>query len=157
MPFHELIEREDDGEDGEVGEYELRQRFIGVKAFFRLLKSRGAHPADMLKMLAAAGRACHEAPFHALSMEEAGLLFSETKAAHSWRCKILSREIELTGMRGSKLPGQKGREASASYREARQGNQNRKGRKKAPTARQGSFLRKLKTNQNHHETNHNHD
>lgn len=127
MPFDDLLAAEEDGEDGEVGEYELRQRMAGVRAFFKFLMSRGPHPAQMLKMAAAAGRACRVAPFAAMTMAEAGAMFGETPAAHSWRCKLLSREIDLAGMRGSKLPGQKSKEASESYRKARKGNCNRKG------------------------------
>ncbi len=130
LPFDETLAGADDGEEGAVGEYEMRQRMVGIKAFFRFLKARGLHPAAMLKQLAAAGRACHEEPFHAMTMGELGLLFGETKAAHSWRCKILSKEIELSGMHGSKLPGQKSKAASESYRVVSQGNQNRLGAKK---------------------------
>lgn len=161
MPFQELLEAEDDGEDEKAGDYEFRQRMIGVKAFFRFLRTHGVHPAAMLKQMAAAGRACHEEPFSTMTMGEIGMLFGETKAAHSWRCKILSREIELSGQRGSKLPGQKTKEASETYRKIRKGNTNRKGGKKQSRARQQSFLRKLhvpvthdkKTNNEHEHEN----
>lgn len=128
MPFDDLLAAESDGEDGEVGEYEMRQRMAGVRAFFKFLQSRGPHPASMLKMMAAAGRACQVAPFAAMTMEELGEMFGETKAAHSWRCKLLSREIKLAGMHGAKLPGQKSEEASESYRRVRQRNRNRAGK-----------------------------
>jgi hypothetical protein len=144
LPFDEIIASEEDGEDGIPGEYELRQRIAGVRAFFRFMTARGVHPAAMLKQLAAAGRACHVAPFHQMTMGELGQLFSETKAAHSWRCKILSRTIELSGMRGGKLPGQKSKQATESYREIRKGNTNRKPKKDRRRQVQSSFLRKLK-------------
>lgn len=146
MPFQEMLEAEEDGADEKPGEYEFRQRMVGVKAFFAFLKSHGCHPANMLKQLAAAGRACHIEPFCDMTMGELGMLFGETKAAHSWRCKLLSKEIELSGMRGSKLPGQKTKEASEVYRKIRKGNINRKGGKKRARQRQRqqSFLRKLK-------------
>jgi hypothetical protein len=144
MPFAEMVEREDDGSEQPAGEYEFRQRMIGIRALFRFVKKTGVHPAEMLKWLAAAGRACNEEPFSTMTMGEAGQLFSETKAAHSWRCKILSKEIELTGLRGSKLPGQKSKEASASYRKIRKGNKNRTGGTNGKhKPRQGSFLKKL--------------
>lgn len=142
MPFEDMLEAEDDGEDGKPGEYELRQRMMGVKAFFRFLKARGVHPAAMLKQLVAAGRACHEEPFHSMTMGEAGMLMGEGKAAHSWRCKIISREIELSGQKGTKLPGQKGKDASESYREVRL-RKMANGETKKPVARQCSFLRHL--------------
>ena len=139
ISFPEYVAAEDDGNDAEAGEYELMQRMIGIKAFFRFLKARGVHPASMLKQLAAAGRACHIEPFNGMTMSEIGMMFGETKAAHSWRCKILSREIELAGMHGTKLPGQKSKEASESYRKVRKGNKNRR----KPAAVQKSFLQKL--------------
>lgn len=141
MPFHEMLEKEDDGQDEAPGDYEFRQRMIGARAFFRFLKARGIHPAQMLKQLAAVGRAMHEEPFSDMTMGEVGMLFSETKAAHSWRCKLLSREIKMAGMKGEKLPGQKGAEASESYRVIRTG---AKKEKRKPRACQKSFLRVLK-------------
>jgi len=143
MPFQEMLEAEEDGEEEKPGLYEFRQRMLGVRAFFRFLKAHGVHPAAMLKQLAAAGRACHVEPFSEMTMGELGMLFGETKAAHSWRCKLLSREIVLTGLHGSKLPGQKRAEASEVYRQIRKGNTNRKGGKKCGRLRQQSFLRKL--------------
>lgn len=140
MPFHEMMELEDDGQEGEVGDYEIRQRMIGVKAFFRFLKARGIHPAAMLKQLAAAGRACHEEPFAALTMEEAGMLLAETKAAHSWRCKVISGELRLSGALGVKLPGQKSAAASESYRAIRTGRKKERRRRKQDKA----FLRHLR-------------
>lgn len=126
MPFDDLLRQEDDGHDGQVTDYEWNQRMVGVKAFFRFLVSRGVHPAGMLKQLAAAGRAMGISPFQDMTMGEIGLMYSETKAAYSWRCKVLSREIELSGMRGSKLAGQKSAEAVQTYRKIRKGNTNRK-------------------------------
>jgi len=143
MPFQEILLAEDDGEDDPPGEYELIQRMAAVRAFFRFLKAHGESPAAMLKQLAAAGRACSVEPFSKMTMEEIGHLFSETKAAHSWRCKVLSREIELSGMRGIQLPGQKKAAASEVYSKVRQGNTNRRGGKKRRRLRQGSFLKKL--------------
>lgn len=150
VPFDEMIATASDGVEGEVGEYEIRQRMVGVKAFFRFLKAKGIHPASMLKQLAAVGRAIHEEPFHAMTMHEVAMMFSETPAAHSWRCKQLSGEIRMAGMNGCRLPGQKTEGASASYKECRKGNTNRRGGKKAARrgggsgrARQGSFLKKL--------------
>jgi hypothetical protein len=167
MPFHDMLEAEDDGEDGKPGEYELMQRMIGAKAFFRFLKARGIHPAAMLKQLVAAGRACHEEPFHTMTMGEAGQLLGEGKAAHSWRCKILSREIELSGQKGSKLPGQKGKEASESYRKVRRkksqeatngaANGSANGSANGGPVRSGgkSFLRLLKVTSNQKSQNEN--
>lgn len=134
---------EEDGGDEPPGEYELIQRRAAVRAFFRFLKLHGESPSAMLKQLAAAGRACCVEPFASMTMEESGHLFSETKAAHSWRCKVLSREIELSGALGVQLPGQKRAAASEVYSRIRKGNTNRKGGKKRSRMRQGSFLKKL--------------
>jgi hypothetical protein len=157
MPFDAMLQAEDDGKEGDAGDYELHQRMIGVKAFFRFLGAAGPDLRQMLKQLAAAGRAMNVEPFSAMTMREVGLMYGETTAAHSWRCKVLSGMIELAGMRGSKLPGQKSKDASASYRAARMGNKNRLGgeegkhgthgknggQEKGHKARQGSFLRRL--------------
>ena len=157
MPFQEILEAEDDGEEERAGDYEFRQRMIGVKAFFRFLRTHGVHPAAMLKQLAAAGRACHEEPFAAMTMGEIGMLFGETKAAHSWRCKILSREIELSGQRGSKLPGQKKRKPRKSIARSARGTRIVRGAKNAPARGSSLFsgscmFRSLtKKNQNEYE------
>lgn len=147
LSFHDFLAREDDGISGGdqegAGEYEINQRIVGIMAFFRFLKARGVHPAMMLKQLAAAGRACHIEPFNLMTMEEIGLMFGETKAAHSWRCKLLSKEIELAGMRGSKLPGQKRKKASESYRQVRLAKANGHNGNGERKPVQKSFLRKL--------------
>ncbi len=143
MPFAELVEAEDDGEEEPPGEYEYRQRYLGIKAMFRFIKGHGVHPAQMLKQLVAVGRAMNEEPFAGMTMEECGDLFGETKSAHSWRCKLLSGEIKLAGMHGSQLPGQKREETSESYRASAKGNQNRKRDKKRVRKREKSFLRQV--------------
>lgn len=140
MPFDEIMMREDDGESAEtLGDYEMRQRVAGARAFLRFIKREGVDMPSILKQLFAAGRALHDDFFGKLTMSEAALMFSETKAAHSWRCKLLSGQIRLAGMKGVKLPGQKNPEASKAYSAAQKGNQN--GRRNKP--RQKSFLRKL--------------
>ncbi|MEQ1861449.1 MAG: hypothetical protein ABMA13_16120 [Chthoniobacteraceae bacterium] len=143
--FAETIAAASDGEDGTAGEYEIRQRIVGVKAFFQFLKGRAITPMEMFRQLTAVGRAIHEEPFNLMTMEEIAMMEGQSKAAHSWRCKLLSGMIELAGMKGSKLPGQKSKAASESYKQCRKGNTNRKGGKKGKRARQGSFLAKLKT------------
>ena len=128
MPFDEMLRAESDGSDEpEIGEYEIAQRVAGVKAFFRYLLSKGPHPAEMLKQLACIGRGMRVEPFSRMTMHEAAQLFSETAAAHSWRCKVLSKMIEFCGMKATRLPGQKTAGASASYRACRKGNCNRNG------------------------------
>jgi len=130
LPFDEIIAAESDGEDSAPTEYDIHQRITGIKAFFRFLGAHGPHPAQMLKQMAACGRACHIEPWNKMTMHELGYFYGETAGAHSWRCKGISREISLSGMTGSKLPGQKSQAASESYRRHRKGNCNRKGGKK---------------------------
>lgn len=169
MPFDELLRKEDDGISGgdePAGEYEFNQRKIGVKVFWDFLLARGSTPMDLFRQLAAVGRGLHRAPFHAMTMHEIAMMEGQSPAAHSYRCRLLSGEIELAGMKGSRLPGQKSKAATESYKVCRKGNNNRKGGKKLaaaqqapkpPARRQGSFLRKLHvpptsskpTNQNH--------
>lgn len=138
-PFAEWLNAADDGTDEPCGEYELRQRKLGVMTFFGYLASKGCHPASMLRWLVCVGRALHAAPFAALTMHEAAMLMDETPAAHSYRCKVLSGEIRLHGMTGrilgDRLPGQKSAQASASYKACRKGNCNRKGGKKEEARR----------------------
>jgi hypothetical protein len=129
MPFDELLTNEQDGLDGEPGDYEMRQRAVGVRSFLRYLTceiGKGAALLAIMKRLFAAGRAMGVAPFNQLTMTEAGLMFGETKAAHSWRCKLLSGKLKLAGMNGVQLPGQKSPDASAVYAKVAQGNGNRK-------------------------------
>lgn len=120
----------DDGTGEDVGDYEVRQRIMGVRTFFAFVASKGIHPATMLKWLVCIGRGIHAEPFDQLTMHEAGELMGETPAAHSFRCKVLSRQIELSGMKGSRLPGQKTKEATENYKKCRRGNKNRLGGKK---------------------------
>lgn len=147
LPFDELLSAEEDGEDTPPGEYELKQRMIGVRVFWKFLKGRGVTPMDLFRQLAAIGRALHEAPFNAMTMHEIAMMEGQSPAAHSWRCNILSGEIELAGMKGSRLPGQKTKDAKDSYKKCRKGNQNRKGgnklKQQQPKQRQGSFMRLL--------------
>jgi hypothetical protein len=149
VSFEEAIAGEDDGEDSEtVGEYEIRQRMTGARALMRFLLSHGPHPADMLKQLADAGRSMHIEPFNIMTMEEQAGLFGQGKAAVSFRNKVLSREIRLSGMRADKIPGQKSKAASESYREReiakkRPGNGSHGTKGRRPCARQKSFLRQL--------------
>lgn len=149
MAFHDMIVAEDDFTGEPVGEYETGQRKVGARAFVRFISGDGLHPAALLKQFLVACRAMGIAPYAHMTMEEIGLLFSETKAAHSWRCKILSGEMELSGIKAARMPGQKTKAASESYKKCRKGNTNRRDGKKAKV-RQESFLRKLhvpKTNQ----------
>jgi hypothetical protein len=143
MPFDEALREEDDGEGGEITDYEMRQRVIGVRAMFRKLKERGVTMPQIMKQLFAVGRTIHDPFFSSLSMTESGLMFSETKSAHSWRCKVLSGEIKLAGALGYQLPGQKTPEARPKYAAAAKRTCNR-----AKKPKQGSFLRKLKTGGN---------
>lgn len=165
MPFDRLLAAEDDGigdaagKEEEIGEYEIRQRAIGVRAFLRFIKSEGVDMPSIMKQLFTVGRAVHDEYFMSLTMEESAMMYGNTKACHSWRCKILSGQLELAGAKGIQLPGQKSPESSKSYSAAQQGNQNRR-KKKKPAATQmplrfkdggakrpqRSFIRKLQLN-----------
>lgn len=142
MAFDEMIEREDDGTGEPVQDYEVGQRKVGARAFVRFVADAGLHPAAMLKQFLVACRAMGIAPFANMTMGEIGLLFSETKAAHSHRCKLLSGEMEHSGIKAARMAGQKTKAATDSYKQCRKGNNNRKGGKKV-ARRQESFLRKL--------------
>lgn len=134
---------EDDGFGGAPGEYEMRQRVLGVRGFLRFIKRRGATPEKIMRELFAAGRAVHDPYFSGLSMTETALMFSETKAAQSWRCKVLSGEIKLGGMNGTRLPGQKSPESSASYRASAMGNSNRASKKTKKKGKMLSWFQKV--------------
>lgn len=145
IPFDEALLAEDDGEGGEISDYEMRQRVIGVRAFLRFLKARGLTMPQIMKQLFASGRAVQDPFFSSLTMTESGLMFSETKAAHSWRVGVLSGQIQLEGMKGYRLPGQKNPESKGVYAATAKRTRNR-----AKKAKQGSFLRKLATKQSPH-------
>lgn len=157
MPFDEMLKNEREGDDleGEPGEYEWRQRILGAQIVFRWILAEGFNPLKMMKRLFAIGRALRLEPFTQMTMNEQGLMFSETKAAVSWRMKLLSGAIKLRGMAGHRLPGQKTERAVEASRLAALGNHNRTsgggsgaGRPvNGHKPRQGSFLRKLRVAQ----------
>lgn len=152
MSFEDALRTEDDGitngeDENVVGDYEMRQRVIGVRAFLRWLKTRSGVARDahykpgpvsnILLQLFAAGRAMQDPFFSSISFTESGLLFSQTKAAASHRAKLVSGLLKQAGAKGHQLPGQKTPESSAIYAARAKVTRNR-ARKK-----QGSFLRKL--------------
>lgn len=144
--FEDWLKAEDDGigddpEDG-IGDYEMRQRTMGVRALFRMLKAGGVEMDKIMQQLFSAGRAVHDEFFSSLTMTESAMMFSRTRAAHSWRCKVISGKIKLAGMKGVRLPGQKTPESSETYAQSAKGNRNRK-KKQRSRARQKSFLGKL--------------
>lgn len=122
-----------------VDEYDWLQRMVGVKLVFRWILAEGFHPLKLMKRLYAVGRALGIEPFSQLTMKEQGQMFSETKAAVSWRMKLLSGLIRLRSMAGKRLPGQKSPHSAASYSTAQQGNKNRAGH----AERQATFTRQL--------------
>lgn len=122
-------------------EYDWQHRMQGVRLVFRWILAEGFHPLKIMKRLYAVGRAAGIEPFTQLTMEEQGMMFSETKASVSWRMKMLSGLINMRHMAGKRLPGQKSPHSSASYSVAQEGNKNRANGKRAP--RQASFLRTL--------------
>lgn len=152
ISFEEALAQEDDGienAEGEnaIGDYEMRQRVIGVRAFLRWLKTRAGVSStsayrpgpvsNIMMQLFAAGRALQDPFFSSMSFTENGLLFSQTKAGASHRSGLLSKEMEKAGMKGIQQPGQKKPESRAVYAATAKRTLNR--RKKT----QGSFLRKL--------------
>jgi hypothetical protein len=157
MSFEDIVRAEDDGGEGEISDYEMRQRYIGVRAFLRWLKTRAGIKSDekyrpgpvsnILMQLFAAGRALQDPFFSSLSFTESGLLFSQTKAAASFRGRMISGILEEAGLKGTRLPGQKSPLSIARYAEVQKGNKNRA---RKVRQRQGSFLSKLKTVKNSH-------
>lgn len=152
MSFEDALRVEDDGitngeDENTVGDYEMRQRVIGVRAFLRWLKTRSGIARDahykpgpvsnILLQLFAAGRAMHDPFFSSISFTESGLLFSQTKAAASHRAKLISGIIKEAGAKGHQLPGQKTPESSPVYAARAKVTRNRAKKK------QTSFLRKL--------------
>lgn len=131
------------GAPPKASESDVRERMIGAMALFAFLQKRGNTPMDFFRQFTAAGRALHREPWSLMTMHEVAMMEGQSAAAHSWRCMLVSGEIDLAGMKGSVLPGQKSKEARESYRKCRKGNKNRA--KKPKRARQGSFLAKLKT------------
>jgi hypothetical protein len=156
MPFEQMLAAEDDGisgGDGGIGDYEMQQRVVGVRAFLRWIKTRAGVKPDqlyapgpvstILRQLFAAGRAMRDPFFSSISFTENGLMFSQTKAAASFRSQLISGFMEEIGFKGIRQPGQKSPLSSQNYAAVQKGNQNRKGGK--PKARQSSFLKQLHT------------
>lgn len=153
ISFEEALALEDDGienaaGENSIGDYEMRQRVIGVRALLRWLKTRAGVSStsayrpgpvsNIMMQLFAAGRALQDPFFSSMSFTENGLLFSQTKAGASHRSKLLSKEMEKAGVKGIQQPGQKTPESSAAYAETAKRTRNRAKKK------QTSFLRKLK-------------
>lgn len=131
MPFDRILRSEEyDGDDEalEVDEDVLAQRREAIRGVFRYLVAEGPHPLKIMKRLYAVGRGLMIEPFCELTMDESALMFSESKAAHSWRVKFLSGVIERCGMKGSRLPGQKNKSSTANYSMSQAGNSNRRKR-----------------------------
>ncbi len=122
--YEEIFAADEDSTDA-PGDYEMRQRALGARAILEWIVGEGLHPKKLVKRLLAVGRACGTEPFNVLTMEEAGLLCEETKAAHSHRCKVLSAMIKKAGMHGFKIAGQKPESATAKYSAGAAGNENR--------------------------------
>ena len=122
--YEEIFAAEEDA-DEPPGDYEMRQRALGARAILEWIVGEGIHPKKLVKRLLAVGRAAGTQPFTLLTMEEAGLLVDETKAAHSHRCKVLSGLMAKAGAYGFKIAGQKSAASTAKYAAAQKGNKNR--------------------------------
>lgn len=122
-----------------VDDYDWTQRVLGARLVFRWVLAEGFRPLKIMKRLWAIGRAMGIEPFTQLTMDEQGKMFSETKAAVSFRMRVLSGLIQLRGMSGHRLSGQKTAASRGSYSLAQMGNGNRaKGRRPAS---EGPLLR----------------
>ena len=148
MPFDALLAREDDGSGEAADEERMAQRRAAVRALFGYLTAEGPQPLKIMKRLFAVGRGLRLPFFSALTMGEAALMFSETKAAHSWRVKVLSGMIKLQGMKGYRLSGQKTPEAREHYAAAQAGNRNR-ARKAGKGSHEGTKARREEGNGTH--------
>jgi hypothetical protein len=122
----EMMAKESDGDEGEAGEWELRQREAGVRAFVRFLMAGGAHPLRMLRRMITTAVAMRVEPFVSMTYQELGMLTGETKAAFSHQMKVLAGVVASAGGgRCMKLPGEKTASSTPHYREAQIGNTNR--------------------------------
>lgn len=168
LRFEDFLAAEDDGLDGLLVDDDFRIRRRGVRAVLefcsRCLRSLrtadGSAPgkaADrgttlergamrIMRELWTVGRGMRVEPFRSMTMDEAGAMLAETKANHSHRGKKLSRMIERVGMRGSQLPGQKGKHTSASYAEVAKRTCNRRAHGAARAEGAAPVGRKLKPN-----------
>lgn len=154
--FEEFMCAEQDGEEA-WGEYEWKIAMLMLRRWLRWLKSKAGIKSDekfrpgpvsnLLMQLFAAGRAAGDPFFSSLSFTESGLLFSQTKAAASFRGRMISGILEEAGMAGTRLPGQKSPLSIPKYAKAAKESQARLGsnRAKKSRPRQGSFLKQLKT------------
>lgn len=124
-PIDEMISRED-GEP--LDEYLMRVE--AMRDLMGYFFADGPHPAAVLKRVFAVAKAIFPELVLNMSCEEIGLLFGETKAAVSYRIKLLvNRPIAALFGHGVQLPWQKSSIACAKYREQALGNTNRRKKK----------------------------
>lgn len=127
-PIDEMISRE----DGEAIDAYL-MRVEAMRDLMRYFFAEGPHPAAVLKRVFAVAKAIFPDLVLNMSCEEVGMLFGETKAAVSYRIKLLvNRPIAALFGHSVQLPWQKSSSACAKYRSQAMGNTNRRNTKKKP-------------------------
>ena len=127
-PIDEMISRE----DGEAAD-EYLARVEAMRDLMGYFFADGPHPAAVLKRVFAVAKAIFPELVLNMSCEEIGLLFGETKAAVSYRIKLLvNKPIAALFGHDVQLPWQKSASACAKYRAQAMGNTNRTTTKKKP-------------------------
>lgn len=135
----DMLSKISDGLEFPPGEDEkiMRREAVVIVMEFLAAGIRPAAPIEerarrAMRELWTLGRGFHQEPFASMTMDEAGKMLAETKSNHSHRAKKHSRLIERRGMNGSRLPRQKQKYASASYRTAAKRTCNRRTGKSSP-------------------------
>jgi hypothetical protein len=124
-PLDEVMAREE-GEP--IDAYAMR--IEAMRDLMSYFFAEGPHPEAVLKRVFAVAKAIFPQLVFNMSCEEIGLLFGETKAAVSYRIKLLvNRPIAALFGHKVQLPWQKSSSACAIYAARAKGNQNRRNHK----------------------------
>lgn len=133
-PFEELDDREADvlDKDGREGVLLMLESHFWLLDF---LFADGPHPGVVMRRLYAWVKKYRPSAIWDAGYRELGELLGESHGAMEWRIgKLLDDYAKSKGMKGVKMPWQRGAEVSAKLSTAQQGNVNRLGGKKCRKA-----------------------
>ncbi len=122
-PLSALLESEEDS----TIEAAMRGEILG--GFIDFVLQDGPHPADCMKNFYAVVHALRPKAMKGRkwTCADFGMLFGESKAAHSWRVKqLFSVRMEAKGLKAVQAPFQKSAESIPKYAAAQKGNSNRR-------------------------------
>ena len=125
-PAHVLMRAEDGEEDFDVWQVRLEAFHTLLGMFF----ARGPHPADVMVEVFKAAKQYRPELILNMTCEDLAVIFGDTRAAWSERCKRFSRTVAKAGAYGTSAGFQKSPASSRAYAAAQKGNTNRRGKKR---------------------------